>query len=73
MSWVKKAANGDPPPVDCCIYRVPVNHGKNSPMGPCSILQHRGAGYHQLQGQPGGTMKPWSSEAVPRKTLTMIN
>lgn len=20
MSWVKKAANGDPPPVDCCIY-----------------------------------------------------
>lgn len=29
MSWVNKIANGDPPPVDCCIYRLPVNHEKN--------------------------------------------
>lgn len=74
MSWVKKIANGDPPPVDCCIYRLPVDHGKNNPMGPCSILQHCGAGCHWGQGQqPGGTTKPCFSQVVPRNTLTMIN
>lgn len=73
MSWVKKIANEDPPPVDCSIYRLPVNDGKNSPMGPCGILQHCGAGCRWGQEQPGGTTKLYSSEAVPRKTLTMIN